>query len=615
MRKQAIRTFNVLGALFVGVGCLSGLTGRSTRAAEDMRQSYAIAMHGDPALPPNYDHFPYANPNAPKGGTLRLGFQGTFDSLNPFNLKAGSTAQGLIGNVYQTLMKRSYDEPFTLYGSIARSIETDTSRSRVIFHLDPSARFSDGSPITSKDVRFSFELLKNQGRPQERIAFSRVRGIETPDPYTVDYDLSGLHDREMPLILGLMPVLPAHLVDKAHFSDSSLKIPVGSGPYTVASVDPGESLTLKRNPQYWARTLPSSRGMYNFDRIRIDYYRDADSLYEAFKAGVIDYREETDPIRWLTGYNFPRVRDGEVVRESLPLGGPKGMQGFVFNMRRPIFDDVRVRDAIGWMFDFQWINANLYGGLYVRTKSYFDDSRLSSVGRPASPQEKALLARFPGVVRPDIMAGVWRPPRTDGSGRDRATARHAMNLLEQAGYRLKNGVMVNKATHAPLEFEIMVADSQAERLALIFSQSLRRIGVIAHVRLVDDVQYQRRRQKFDFDMMIGSWIASASPGNEEWSRWGSRSANQEASFNLAGVKSPAVDFLIKAMLAAHREKAFVTAVRALDRVLLSGFYIVPLFHAPDQWFAYSSKLAHPRPAHYARPLFGATLSTFWRKPN
>ncbi|HVB89553.1 MAG TPA: extracellular solute-binding protein, partial [Beijerinckiaceae bacterium] len=496
-----------------------------------------------------------------------------------------------------------------------RSIETNESRSHVIFHLDPRARFSDGRPITSKDVLFSFDLLKDHGRPQERIAFSRVRSIETPDPLTVDYDLTGLGDREMPLILGLMPVLPAHAVDVAHFDDPSFKIPLGSGPYVVSSVDPGDSLTLKRNRNYWAKNLPSSRGMYNFNEIRIDYYRDADALYEAFKSGLVDFREETNPIRWLNGYDFPAMRQGRMVRESLPVGGPQGMQGFVFNLRRPIFDDVRVRDAIDWMFDFQWINANLFGGLYVRTKSYFDDSVLSSVGRPASPQERALLARFPGVVRPDIMAGTWRPPQSDGSGRDRVTARHAMNLLEQAGWRLRNGVMINKKTHVPLSFEIMVGDSQTERLALLFSQSLRRIGVIARVRLVDDVQFQSRREKFDFDMTIGSWIASASPGNEEWSRWGSRSADQDASFNLAGVRSPAVDFLIGKLLAARSEEDFVTSVRALDRVLLSGFYIVPLFHSPDEWLAYSSRLGHPRPARYEKPLFGSTLSTFWRKPH
>ena len=614
MKKRAIRELTRFFCAVAGAAaCLLCLSVAPRAASNTMSDSYAIAMHGDPALPKGFDHLPYANPSARKGGTLSLGFLGTFDSLNPFNLKAGSTAQGLIGNVFQTLMARSYDEPFTLYGSIARSIETNEDRSRVVFHLDPRAKFSDGQPITSTDVRFTFDLLKAHGRPQERSAFGLVRGVETPDALTVAFDLTGLGDREMPLILGLMPVLSSHRVDPAHFDDSSLSIPIGSGPYTVASVDPGESLTLKKDPNYWAKNLPISRGLYNFDEIKIDYYRDAESLYEAFKSGIVDYREETSPIRWLYGYDFPAMRDGRDVRESVPLAGPKGLQGFVFNMRRPIFQDVRVREAIGYMFDFEWINAKLFGGLYVRTKSYFDDSDLASTGRPASPQERALLARFPGAVREDVMEGRWSPPKSDGTGRDRAMAWKALSLLRQAGYSIKGSKLVNRATSAPLEFEIMVADAQTERLALLFSEALRRIGIVAQVRLVDDVQYQRRRQKFDFDMTIGSWVASASPGNEERSRWGAASADQEASFNLAGVKSPAVDFLINALLGARSESDFVTSVRALDRVLISGFYATPLYDAPDDWIAYSSRFAHPRPARYERPPFGGTLDAFWRK--
>ena len=614
MSRAAIRhPFRLLYPLLATAALLLSVAGGAWADPGALTESYAIAMHGDPALPADFDHFPYANPSAPKGGRLSLGFLGAFDSLNPFNVKAGSTAQGLIGNVFQTLMARSYDEPFTLYPSIARSIETNDERSRVIFHLDPRARFSDGTQITSKDVRFTFELFRDHGRPQSRAAFSLIRAISTPDPLTVDFDLSGLGDREMPLILGLMPVLPAHLIDLTRFQDSSLQIPVGSGPYIVAAVDPGESLTLKKDPRYWAKDLPSSRGLYNFDAIKIDYYRDAASLYEAFKAGVVDYREETSPIRWLSGYDFPAMRDGRDVRESVPLGGPQGLQGFVFNMRRPIFRDARVREALGYMFDFQWINAKLFGGLYERTKSYFDDSDLSSVGRPASTKERALLAQFPGAVRPDFMAGRWTPPKSDGSGRDRTMARKALALLNQAGFSIKGDALVGDATRRPFEFEIMVADAQTERLALIFSESLRRIGIVANVRLVDDVQYQRRRQKFDFDMTVGSWVASASPGNEERSRWGSASADQEASFNLAGVKSPAVDFLIKSLLAARSEEDFVASVRSLDRVLLSGFYAIPLFHARDQWIAYSSQLAHAAPARYERPPFGATLDSFWRK--
>ena len=583
-------------------------------AGAGMVISHAIAMHGEPALPADFDHLPYADPQAPKGGRLTLGFEGTFDSLNPFNLKAGSTSQGLIGNVFQSLMARSGDEPFTLYGLIAQSIETDAARSHVIFHLDPRARFSDGEPITSQDVRFTFELLKSKGRPQQRAAFSLVRSIDTPDALTVRYDLSGIDDREMPLTLALMPVLPRHLVDPQHFEDSSLEVPVGSGPYVVSAVQPGESIVLTRNPDYWAKDLPISRGLYNFDEIRIEYFRDANSLYEAFKAGLIDYRDETNPTRWLTGYDFPAAADGRIRKESLPLGTPKGMQGFVFNTRRALFADARLREALGMMFDFEWVDMHLYRGLYHRTKSFFDESELASTGRPASARERALLAPFPGAVRSDILEGRWVPPVNDGSGRDRAMAKRALALLAQAGYAIEGGALRKLATGEQLAFEIMVTDREQERLALLYADSLRRIGVDARVALVDEVQYQRRRQHFDFDMMIGSWIASASPGNEQRARWGSASADQEASFNLAGVKSPAVDALISAMLAAETQDDFVAAVRAYDRVLLSGFYIVPLFHASDQWIAYSTKLGRPAELpRFAAPLFGATLDTWWRK--
>jgi peptide/nickel transport system substrate-binding protein len=583
-------------------------------AGMTLTPSYAIAMHGEPALPEDFDHLPYADPRAPKGGRVTLGFEGTFDSLNPFNLKAGSTAQGLIGNVFQTLMARSRDEPFTLYGLIAKSIETDAARTHVIFHLDPNARFSDGESVTAADVLFTFDLLRTKGRPQQRAAFSLVRSIDTPDPLTVRFDLSGLDDREMPLTLALMPVLPHDRVDPARFENSSLDISIGSGPYVISSVDPGQSIVLTRNPDYWAKDLPISRGLYNFDEIKIEYFRDANALFEAFKAGLIDYRDESDPTRWLDDYDFPALEAGRVVKESLPIGTPKGMQGFVFNMRHPLFADIRLREALGMMFDFQWINPHLYGGLFHRTKSFFDESDLASTGRPASAEERTLLAPFAGAVRADVLAGRWAPPLDDGSGRDRTLAKRALTLLDEGGYEIDDGALRNRQSGEPVSFEIMVTTRSQERLALIYADSLARIGVDAHVSLVDEVQYQRRRQTFDFDMMIGSWIASASPGNEQRARWGSASAEQQASFNLAGVKSPAVDALISDMLAAKTNEEFVTAVRAYDRVLLSGFYIVPLFHTPDEWIAYSSKLGRPQNLpRFAAPLFGATLDTWWRK--
>ncbi|MGO9423360.1 extracellular solute-binding protein, partial [Roseiarcus sp.] len=399
----------------------------------------AIAMHGEPALPPGFAHFPYVNPDAPKGGRLNLAFLGAFDSLNPYNVKALSTAQGLVGNVYQSLMIRSDDEPFTLYGLIAESLETDPARDRIVFHLNPAARFSDGSPITSADVLFTFNLLKAKGRPQQREAFGLVKSVEASDAHTVRFDLNGANDRELPLTLAIMPVLPSAHTDAEHFEDQTLQIPVGSGPYRVAEVKPGERLVLERDPNYWAKDLPISRGLYNFDSIRIDYYRDATAMFEAFKAGLIDYRVEDDTNRWRTGYDFPAARDGRIVRAAIPSQLPKGVSGFAFNLRRAPFADVRVREALASMFDFEWINANLFGGAYERSEGFFDDSELSSIGRPASARERELLAPFPGAVRDDVMEGRWRAPVSDGTGGDRAIARRAIDELKRAGYVLRDG--------------------------------------------------------------------------------------------------------------------------------------------------------------------------------
>ena len=568
----------------------------------------AIAMHGDPALPPGFASFPYVNPDAPRGGRLRLAFPGAFDSLNPYNVKALSTAQGLVGNVYQSLMIRSDDEPFTLYGLIAKTIETDPARDFVVFRLDPAARFSDSSPITSADVLFTFNLLKAKGRPQQRAAFSLVKGAEAPDPYTVRFDLTGAGDRELPLTLAIMPVLSAAHTDAAHFEDQTLQIPVASGPYRIAEVTPGQRLVLKRNPGYWARDLPVSKGLYNFDEIRIDYFRDATAMFEAFKAGLIDYRVEDDVTRWRSEYGFPAANDGRVITAAVANGLPKGVSGFAFNTRRPMFADPRVREALASLFDFEWIDANLYAGAYRRSEGFFDDSALSSIGRPASERERALLAPFPGAVRADVMEGAWRAPVSDGSGRDRTIAHRAIEALERAGYRLDDGRLAGR-DGAPLAFEITVKTREEERLALAYARNLARIGVTAGVRLVDDVQFQRRRSRFDFDMMPGTWTASPSPGNEQRGRWSSAAANAEGAYNIAGAASPAIDAMIAAILSAGGEDDFVAAVRALDRLLISGFYIVPLYYAPEQWIAYSAKLGRPDNT----PLFGVDLAAWWRR--
>ena len=587
---------------------LTALIGAASADEPTSPPTYAIAMHGAPALSADFTHLPYADPQAPQGGRLSLAYLGAFDSLNPYNVKALSTAQGLVGNVYQSLMIRSADEPFTLYGLIAKSIETDDARDRIVFHLDPAAHFSDGSKISAADVLFTFNLLKTKGLPSQRAAYALVRSVEAPDDLTVAFDLTGADDRELPLILSLMPVLSRARTDAEHFEDQTLQIPLGSGPYTVAEVVPGQKLTLKRDPNYWGRDLAVTRGLYNFDEIHIDYYRDASALFEAFKAGLYDFRIEDDPTRWREGYDFPAARDGRVTRMTVPYGLPKGMSGFAFNARRSIFANPRAREGLAAMFDFEWINANLYAGAYRRSKSFFDDSELSAAGRSASEEERALLAPFPGAVRDDILEGRWAPPVSDGSGRDRALARKALELLGKAGYALHDSAL-RDARGAPLTFEILVKNRQEEQLALAYGRSLGTIGVSAPVRLVDEVQFERRRTRFDFDMMIGSWIASPSPGNEQRNRWSAAAATMEGSYNICGAASPAIDAMIAAVVAARGREDFVAAVRALDRLLLSGFYIVPLFYAPDQWVAYSSRLGHPD----RTPLFGVTLESWWRK--
>ncbi len=578
-------------------------------AAAPSHAAGAIAMHGAPALKPDFFAFPYAHPDAPKGGKLRLGLIGGFDSLNPYNVGALSAAEGLSGHVFESLMARSRDEPFTLYGLIAQSLETDAARDYATFRLNPKAHFSDGSPILAEDVRFTFELLRSKGLPPQRQAFSLVKAVTTPDARTIRFDLAGADDRELPLILALMPVLPHKLTDAARFSDATLAIPVGSGPYIVASVDPGRRIVYRRDPNYWGRDLPVSRGLYNFDSIEIDYYHDEQALFEAFAAGLYDVRFESDPERWRRAYDFPRRRRGDVEIEEFPVWLPKGGSGFAFNTRRPYFADPRVREALASMFDFEWLNATLFGGAYARDEGFFDDSALSAAGRPATPRERALLADFPGSVRTEVMEGRYRAPVSDGTGRDRTRARAALAELASAGYRLKDGAL-RDASGRPFGFEILVKTRAEERLALAFSRMLARIGVKADVRLVDESEFQRRRQRFDFDMMPASFPATPSPGAEERGRWGSAAANMDGAYNVAGARSPAIDAVISALLSAPDEEDYVAAVRALDRVLVSGFYIVPFFHAKTQWVAYSARLAHPA----LTPLFGADLDAWWVKP-
>lgn len=604
---QRASPYRALHAL-LGVLFLAFATAFASGGAANAQARHGIAMHGEPALPQDFVALRYANPAAPKGGRLVQGVLGIFDSLNPLIVKGLALSQ-IRGHVIESLLARNYDEPFTLYGLLARTVETDSDRTYVTFTLDPAATFSDGHPVTVEDVIFSWQLLRDKGRPNYRAYYGKVSKAEAVGPRAVRFDLSGSNDRELALILGLMPVLPKHAVNPETFEDTTFAPPIGSGPYVVSAVDPGRSITLKRNPTYWGRDLPINRGLWNFDEIRFDYFRDSNVHFEAFKKGLYDVRLELDPGRWVTGYNVPAVRDGRIVKEAFPNGLPKGPWGLVFNTRRPLFADARVREAIALLFDFEWVNHSLFFDRYQRTVSYFEGSELSARGRPADARERALLAPFPTAVRADVLAGAWTPPVTDGSGRDRGTLKRALALLDAAGFTLVGTELRARSNGAPLAFEMLVTTKDQERLALAFSHQLKRAGILAQVRMVDAVQFEHRRITFDFDMMEYRWEQSLSPGNEQVFYWGSAAAKQEGTRNYMGVESAAVDAMIAALLKARGRDDFVVAVRALDRILISGFYVVPLFHPSEQWVARWSAIQHPS----ATSVFGFLPETWWRQ--
>ncbi len=571
--------------------------------------AHAIAMHGEPDLPPDFAAFPYVVPDAPKGGRITLASSGSFDNLNPMIVR-GEPVQGIREFVIESLMARSLDEPFTLYGLIAREISVPENRSEVTFHLDERAKFSDGTPITAKDVLFSHEILRDKGRPNYRTYYRKVAKSEALDDHTVRFVFADAEDRELPLILGLMPILPSHLIDPERFDQTVLTPIVGSGPYRIANVSPGRSITYARNPDYWGRDLPVNRGRFNFDEIRFEYYREGSAQFEAFRTGAVDLRNEDDPAVWAKGYDFAAARDGRIQREEIPIALPAGMTGLVFNTRRAVFADERVREALIHLFNFEWVNKSFFHGLYKRTESYFERSMLSSAGKPADARERALLAPFPDAVRPEILDGTYRIPESDGTPHNRTNARKAYEMLEAAGYTLQNRRLVHTETGRPLTFEILASNTSQERLFGAFVSDLAKIGITARIRVVDSAQYQQRLRSYDFDMIQFTWPSSLSPGNEQLFRWSSKVADQPGSFNYAGVENPAADAMIAAMLAANGEEEFVSAVRALDRVLLSGNYVVPLFHPPAQWVASWRRLGHPEKT----PLSGFNLDSWWVRP-
>lgn len=581
--------------------------------AHALEPVHAIAMHGEPALAPDFAHLPYADPRAPKGGAIAYGVVGTFDSLNPFILQSmRTTARGIwndpqIGNlVYQSLMFRSADEPFTLYGYLAESVAMPDDRSWIEFHLNPAARWSDGTPVTPEDVIFTYDILTEHGRPPYSSRMQKIERIDKTGDRSVRFTFNDQSDREFPLIVAISPVLPRHATDRETFAGSTLAPPVGSGPYLVDQVEAGSRVVFRRDPDWWARDLPVMRGLFNFDRISVEYFGSAQAQFEAFKKGLFDVNYEGDPAQWRRAYDFPAVADGRVRKETFPVRTPAGMTGFVFNTRRPVFADRRVREALAMVFDFEWVNKNLFFDAYRRTGSFWHGSELSALGRPAGERERTLLAAFPQAVSPAVMDGRWAPPVTNGSGRDRKVLKAAFDLLGEVGFR-RAGDRLAGAAGQPLAFEILTRSESEERLAIAYRRSLEALGVAVSLRGVDDAQYQRRLQDFDYDMVIASYSASLSPGIEQTFRWSSASRDTPGSFNFAGAADPAIDAMIGALLQARGAEDFTAAVRALDRVLISGHYVVPLYHLGEQWVASWTHLAHPE----YTSVYGYQMPAWW----
>jgi microcin C transport system substrate-binding protein len=578
--------------------------------AAALYSGHGIAMHGDLKYGPDFKHFDYVNPAAPKGGELKQGTVGTFDSFNAFIIKGNPVAG--IGQIYDTLLTPSADEPFSEYGLLAEKVETPADRSWVAFTLRPNARWHDGKPITVDDVIWSFETLRDKGAPFFRAYYHNVDKVETTGERTVKFTFKPGENRELPLILGQFPVFPKHWWATRDFDTTSLEIPLGSGPYKVESFEPGRYVVYARVPDYWGKDLPVNVGRNNFDRSRIDYYRDPTVALEAFKAGEFDFEIEQSAKAWATAYDFPALKNGLVKKEEIANDRPVGMQAFAFNTRRPMFKDARVREALGYLFDFEWSNRTLFYGQYTRTRSYFDNSELAATGLP-SEAELAVLAPYRGRVPEKVFTTEYNPPKTDGSGNIRDNLRAAARLLGEAGWVVdeKTRKLTNKDTGQEMQFEILLDNPLFERIVLPFVKNLERLGITATVRTVDTAQYQRRTDEFDFDMIIPRpWAQSLSPGNEQRDYWTSAYADKPGSRNLIGIKDPVVDALVEAVIAAPDRPSLVARVRALDRVLQWGQWVIPQWHISYDRVAYWDKLARPA----VTPAQGVQLDAWWVDP-
>ncbi len=573
-----------------------------TAAAERAGPAHAIAMHGTPKYQPGFRHFDYVNPAAPKGGTLRVAVQGTFDSFNPFIPKGNAGA----GNPYESLLASSADEPFTQYGLIAESIEVPRDRSWAIFTLRPQARWHDGKPISVDDVIWSLETLKTKGQPFFRFYYGGVAGAEQIGPRQVKFTFSDRGNRELPLIVGQLPILPKHYWESRDFEKTTLEPPLGSGPYRVTDFEPGRYVVTERVTDYWGAKLPVNVGQNNFDRIRYDYYRDDTVIRQALKAGEIDFRLENQAKAWALDYDVPAVQRGWLIKEEIRHFSPTGMQAFVYNTRRELFSDRTVREALAYAFDFEWTNRNLFFGQYARTESYFSNSELAAAGLPEG-RELNVLDRYRERVPIELFHRPYKAPSTDGSGWPRENLARAFALLEEAGWVVRDMKLVNEDTGAGFSFEILLVSPAFERIVLPFVRNLKRLGIDARVRLVDQSQYINRIRSFDFDMIVSGWGASESPGNEQRSYWTSAAASSPAASNYAGVNDPVVDELVELLINAPDRKNLVARARALDRVLLFGYYVIPQWHLRMQRVLYWDKFSRPE----VTPRTGTSIDYWW----
>ncbi len=590
------RIFSVLVIILLGTG--------PALAKDHAATSHGIAMHGDLKYPSDFSHFDYVNPDAPKGGDVRLATTGSFDSLNGFIVK-GRAAAGL-GGIYDTLATSSADEPFTQYGLLAETITVADDRSWVEFTLRKQARWHDGKPVTVEDVIWTFETLLEQGLPFYRFYYGSVDRVEKTADRSVRFIFKDGENRELPLIIGQLSVLPKHYWASRDFSKTTLEPPLGSGPYRVGKFEAGRSITLERVADYWGRDIPVNKGQHNFDTIRYDYYRDSSVMLEALKAGEFDFRAENSSKAWATEYDIPAIKNGRLIKSQFKHQRSAGMQGFIFNTRRDIFSDRRVRQALGYAFDFEWSNKSLFYGLYNRTRSYFENSELAATGLPSADELK-ILEPFRGRIPDEVFTAAYEPPANDGSGNIRKNLRIAGKLLSQAGWQIKDGKRVHDVTGQELTFEILLNSPLFERIVLPYTQNLKKLGVTVSVRTIDTAQYIRRNRTYDFDVIVRTFGQSLSPGNEQRNYWGSKVADMEGGGNIMGIKDPVIDELIERVIAAPDRGGLVTAVHALDRVLQWGYWLVPHWYNKFDNIVYWNKFGIPD----ITPAQGVQFDAWW----